>query len=72
MKFKEFSKWCNDRTCDGCWGMNTAITCISVLEEVNSKIFFKRERYWKTKFEENIVNNIVIQINKEIERLKHK
>lgn len=25
MKFKEFSAWCNDRACDGCWGMTEAI-----------------------------------------------
>lgn len=30
MKFKEFTKWCNYRTCDGCWGMQEATICIRI------------------------------------------
>lgn len=28
MKFKEFENWCNERACDGCLGMLTAMVCI--------------------------------------------
>ena len=30
MKFKEFAKWCNERACDGCWGMLEAMACIDL------------------------------------------
>ena len=30
MKFKEFAKWCNERACDGCWGMLEAMACIDI------------------------------------------
>lgn len=30
MKFKEFVNWCNERACDGCWGMLEAIACINL------------------------------------------
>ena len=25
MKYKEFIRWCNERACDGCWGMLEAM-----------------------------------------------
>ena len=34
MKFKEFVNWCNERTCDGCWGMLEAMTCIDLINEI--------------------------------------
>ena len=56
MKFKEFVNWCNERACDGCWGMLEAIVCINLINEIMKIQFWKREnfgkkimssRYWK-------------------------
>ena len=47
MTFKEFREWCNDRACDGCWGMNAATICIGVISEINDKPFWKRKKAWK-------------------------
>lgn len=63
MKFKEFSKWCNERACDGCWGMAEAITCMDAGRKVYEQPFWKRERYWHDNYEEFIVNQIVKPTN---------
>lgn len=68
MKYKEFVKWCNDRASDGCWGMAEAMTCINTMDTVNKKPFWKREKVWKDRYEQSIVNNIVIPTNKLIEK----
>ena len=34
MTYKEFREWCNDRACDGQWGMNTAMFCIKILTQI--------------------------------------
>lgn len=44
MKFKEFEAWCNQRACDGCWGVLEAMTCIDILNTINRKWFWKREK----------------------------
>ena len=54
MKFKEFVNWCNERACDGCWGMSEAITCIGIMNEVKEKPFWKREKYWKENYEHDV------------------
>lgn len=66
MKFKEFCNWCNDRAFDGCWGSMNAIICISVMETVRQKPFWKREKIWKSVYEVNVVEHIVKPINKMI------
>lgn len=44
MKFKEFVNWCNERACDGCWGMLEAIACINLINEImKSPILEKRK-----------------------------
>lgn len=43
MKFKEFINWCNERACDGCWGMLEAIACINLINEI-MKIQFGKEK----------------------------
>ena len=63
MKFKEFSKWCNERACDGCWGAYEAIFCVSIGTEIRRKPFWKREKKWQKmnselSIEETIVNPI--------------
>lgn len=47
MTFKEFNNWCNQRACDGCWGMKEAIICMRIGEEVYKFPFWKREKVWK-------------------------
>lgn len=56
MKFKEFTNWCNERACDGCWGMLEAMACINLMDEIRKTPFWKGEnsgkkimniRYWK-------------------------
>lgn len=64
MNFKEFVRWCNERACDGCWGLSEAITCVGIMHEVKEKPFWKREKYWKEKFEGYVLNSIVNPIEK--------
>ena len=63
MKYKEFVAWCNQRACDGLWGMNTALFCIEVVNHINKMPFWKRERVWKQSFELEVLNVIVYPIN---------
>ena len=70
MKFKEFSAWCSDRACDGCWGMKEAIICIEVYEDIKKLPFWKREKKWE-EVKTEIESKIVEPINKMIlERLE--
>ena len=66
MTFKEFSNWCNERACDGCWSMNTAIYCIGVCETINKEHFWKKEKIWKDKYEQYITTNVIDVINKKM------
>lgn len=59
MKFKEFKKWCNNRAADGCWSFNIAMVCIRIVEEVHQQPFWKREKFWKEKYEKDVVEQIV-------------
>lgn len=70
MKYKEFSDWCNQRACDGCWSMKTAIYCIGVCETINAEHFWKREKLWREKYESFVVTNIVDVINEKIKKFK--
>lgn len=70
MKYKEFSDWCNQRACDGCWSMKTAIYCIGVCETINAEHFWKREKLWKKEYESFVVTNIVDVINEKIKKFK--
>lgn len=70
MKYKEFSDWCNQRACDGCWSMKTAIYCIGVCETINAEQFWKREKLWKKEYESFVVTNIVDVINEKIKKFK--
>lgn len=66
MTYKEFNKWCNDRACDGYWGMNTVIFCIGVNEDMKKTPFWKKKKVWKEKYQE-IAEQIVEQINAKID-----
>lgn len=69
MKYKEFRAWCNQRAADGCWGMQTAMFCVWVLGEVGKIPFWKREKVWKEKYEEEIMRDVVEPIEKKIKEV---
>lgn len=70
MTFKEFVEWCNMRACDGFWGLGHVVACIDIIEDVRSKPFWKREKYWKNHYENMVVEQIVNPINQRIEEDK--
>ena len=72
MKFKEFRNWCNERACDGCWSMRTAMICINVIETIQKAHFWKREKIWKKEHEYVMVNYVVDPINKKITEVQKK
>ena len=52
MSYREFMDYCNERACDGMWGIFEAISCCKMAQEiektVKGKIFKKkaREKAW--------------------------
>ena len=67
MTFKEFSDWCHERACDGCWGMGTALYCCEVVTNIYKLRRRRREKAWQEINErENIVEDIVKPINQKI------
>lgn len=69
MTFKEFTDWCNERACDGFWGMLTAMTCIDLMETVKKQPFWKREKFWKQEYEQRVLDEIVNPINCKIHEI---
>ena len=69
MKFREFVSWCNQRAADGCWGMLEAIVCIDIMETVCKERFWKREKFWKEKYADDVLEQIVNPIEKKIEEM---
>lgn len=63
MKFKEFVKWCNDRAADGCWNRQSLTICIAILDELKDIKWWRRNKYWKEKYEHDVLKDIVIPIN---------
>lgn len=68
MTFKDFVRWCDERTCDGCWGMITALTCIDLVRTLRKVPFWKRERAWREK-EKQVLEEIVNPVNQKIKEL---
>lgn len=46
MTYKEFTAWCNERACDGCWGTETAKVCLGVIDIIKSAPFWRRKKLW--------------------------
>lgn len=51
--FKDFSKWCNARACDGAWGLADAMTSATICTKVceTKPIFFRkkaRQKKWES------------------------
>lgn len=68
MKFKQFVKWCNERACDGCWGLREATICIGIHNEICKFPLWKRNKIWKDKYEAEVLEKIVKPINDKISR----
>lgn len=66
MSFKEFLDWCNQRACDGCWGLGTATLCIDIVRTVKNQPFWKRKKVWEELYKECGVGELVDAINKRI------
>ena len=67
MKFKEFVSWCNDRACDGRWGMLEAMVCADIIQTIRKKLPWAIERFWKKNYEERVLGEIVKPTNQKIE-----
>lgn len=70
MKFKEFVDWCYERAADGCWDMIESIVCISIVNEIRKEKFWRREKVWKEKYEEDILNKIVHPIEEKMKECR--
>jgi hypothetical protein len=70
MTFKQYVKWCNNRACDGCWGKMEAMICIDIMRAVEKKPFWKREKFWKTKCEQQVLDEIITPIENKISQAK--
>lgn len=66
MTYRQFRTWCNKRTADGCWSMMTAMFCIHIIGEVKKIPFWKREKVWKEKYEEEINRDVIEPIEKKM------
>lgn len=69
MTFKEFANWCNDRACDGQWGMAEAIACSETASAVYKYPFWKREKMWREIYKDNIMPIVEATENKRKEIL---
>lgn len=69
MKFREFVSWCNQRAADGCWGMLEAMVCVDIIETVRKERFWKREKFWKENYADDVPEHIVNPIEKKIEEM---
>lgn len=69
MPYKEFVAWCNERACDGCWSMETAMYCIKIMDNINHLPFWKRKKEW-SKVKDTIETEVVSVINAKIQALK--
>lgn len=69
MKFREFVSWCNQRAADGCWDMLEAVVCIDIMEKVKQERFWRREKFWKEKYADDVLEQIVNPIEKKIEEM---
>ena len=67
MEYKQFYKWCTERTFDGHWGMQEAVICIDIIEKMKKTSILKRKSRWK-EFQP-VANEIVEKTNKKIEEV---
>jgi len=67
MTFKEFASWCNQRACDGMWGLQAAVFCSNLCEEIYKYRFsFRRENIWNKHPKRGTAISLVKGINERI------
>lgn len=69
MTFKQFSHWCNERACDGLWGMLDALVCINIYNEISKHPFWKREKIWREQYRDQIMAEIINPIEQKISEI---
>ena len=69
MTFKQFSRWCNERACDGLWGMLDALVCIGIHNEINKHPFWKREKVWREQYLDQVMTEIINPIEQKISEI---
>lgn len=60
MTYKGFLNWCNDRVCDGCWGLREAKDCIRIAKAIHSQPFWRRKKFWNEINKDNQIERIYI------------
>lgn len=68
MTFKQFRQWCNERTCDGCWGYSEALLCIEVIRHIDELPFWMRKNAWN-QMHDSVVHGIVEPTNRKIQEV---
>ena len=68
MSYKEFLRWCNDRSHDGRWGLLEAVICLDVFKKIQALPFWKRKQRWR-ELEQDIVSEIIEPTNAKIREL---
>ena len=59
--------WFNVRASDGCLCMIEAMTCIDIHNEISKHPFWRREKTWREKYEQQVLDEIINPINALIE-----
>lgn len=67
MTFKEFMEWCSYRVCDGGWNLREVMVVVDIIADIRRRLPWRREKYWKKRYESRVMQQIVIPINKRIE-----
>ena len=70
MKYKEFNDWCNERACDGRWGLREAMACVDICHLFSYIPKWKREEAWQHFQSRDVLELIVTETNKIIEKTK--
>ena len=71
MKFRDFVSWCNNRACDGCWGMKRLCCASTSCSRSESSLFGDVKKEWRRINEGNwVVTMIVDPINAKIAKVK--
>ena len=68
MTLKQFKAWCNERSCDGCWGSHDVLYCINLIQNMMKIPWWKRNKVWK-KIEPQVLYSVVNPINQKIKEV---
>lgn len=67
MTFKEFSKWLrNVKNNDGSLSTDMLFVCLGIFYDVNARPTRIRERYWRSRYENVVMEHVFNSTNKEI------